>query len=283
MKKYLIVFILALIFGCNENPISDENSSSDFKLTINVKNSNSVPLSGYTISAWNKIIRQSNILPKEKQLDEINATTSMNFTIPQSTIVDLTVFDIENNIYQKLFSNKPLPADVYKYDFYHQNNIGCGVYKCKLVAKDDSVTNTIIFQDSIYAVMIAPDPEVAKIGITNQNGTYETNKKILFPNLYDLPEFIFTSQASPDPLGSFSLSDEIIIALTNNNSEVKYFSKTISDKENVFDLVWENGSDDYPDWGWFNKVSTTKKILDDSSFVIPNEFKLYQNYPNPFN
>lgn len=284
--KFIIFSIgmLLLIFnGCSDNPSSSDETVSGFKFTVNVKNKNSSPMSDIKVGVWNKISFNNSSLPKIFSVNEIQSSSIISFSIASQSYVDFNIYDIENNLYNTLLDNEKLQPGNYQIQFIPKKDVGTAIFKFLMVAKTDSTSNENLFRDSVYAVLLAPDPEVANIGTTDQNGSIETVNKMLFPNLYNLNDFIHTSSASPDSLGSFSLSDEIIIALTNNNSEVKYFTKIISEKENVFNLVWENGSDDYPNWGWFNKNGTVNKRLDDSSFVIPNEFKLDNNYPNPFN
>lgn len=286
-SKIILLSILLFIFiKCSENTSLSDEIGDNFKLSINVKNNNSTPLSNIAISVWNKIIFNNYYLPKTNSNNEIQSASSIEFTLPMTSNVNLSIFDMEDKLYKSLISNELLAPGKYRVQFVPNKDVGTSVFKCKIITNTDSTSNDIIFRDSVYAVLIAPDPEIAKIGSTNQLGQFETENKLLFPNLYDLPDFIHTSEVSSDSLNSFSLSDEIIITLTNNNSEMKFFTKTISEKENIFELIWEEGSDEYPDWGWraiFPKNNDLSKILDDSSAVIPNEYKLYQNYPNPFN
>ncbi len=280
----ILGLILALTISCNDNPSEVENS--DFNFEVNVNSSNSAQISNLKVSEWNKIIPSNRSIPKLNNIGEIQATTSIEFLLRQNCYVNLKLYDLENEVFEKIINSKFMNAGTYKQQFYNNDRTGTTVFKCKLEIFEDSTFTTPIFLDSIYTVIMAPDPEIAQVGVTNENGQLVLKKKILFPNLYDLPEFILTSEASPRQIGTFSISEEIIIALTNNDNETKYYEKVISEGGNIFNLNWEEGSLDYPDWGLGGSINNSNsfyKVADDSTIGTPMNFELSQNYPNPFN
>lgn len=283
VTKIFLIFVLMFLANCDDNPTESEDNN--FIFAINVIDKNSNRLSNVNVSTWNKIQKSSSYLPKTHEYSEIQATTSIEFSLKQKCNVNLSIYDLEGNVFSTLIDNITLMAGFYRYQFLNKNNIGTGVFKCKLSIKEDSLSNPIIFTDSIYSVILSPDPIASQIGSTTSNGKFSTTNRLLFPNLYELPELILTGEGGPEQLATFSISDEIIIALTNSNSETKYFEKILLDEKNEFTLDWDKGSDEYPSWGWnsFQKNNMLSKIVDDTSAIVPNNFKLYQNYPNPFN
>jgi hypothetical protein len=280
----LIYFLLIFIISCNEDPAFG-GDSDNFKFQVNVTGNNLSSLEPIKVSVWNKVLYNSS-LRKNSSSNHVEATASISFQIPIASIVELSMYDVENNKIETMIDNQDLQVGNYSNHFHRPNNIGTAVFKIKLIARSESDINNILFQDSTYAVLVAPDPVIAQIGITDETGSFSTSNKMLFPSLYNLDSFIRTSEVGPDPIGTFELPNEIIIALTSSTSEIKYFKKSISEGENIFNLTWEEGSDTYPEFMIRpenqNQVDRTISNCSEQT-DIPTEFKLGLVYPNPFN
>ncbi len=118
------------------------------------------------------------------------------------------------------------------------NRIRSGVYKCRLMAKD-TLTRTIVFQDSIYAVLWQPDAEVSILGFTAANGIFETKDPLCFPNLFKLPPLIATSEVDPTPLGTFAILDTARFVLTEVATQRQQsFERAVKKGPNEFEIVW---------------------------------------------
>ncbi len=121
------------------------------------------------------------------------------------------------------------------------------------------------------------------MGITNSTGNFITNDKTYFPSLYTLPDLVRTAEDSPEPLGIFSITDQITIQLTDTLLNItKVFNKTISKNKNEFVLKFSEGATA------IYKIDGTKSFPPKSYIqsIIPKinrYWSLEQSYPNPFN
>lgn len=285
MKNSMIVTFLFIIlfFSCKDNPT--ETVSNDFSFEVNVVNGNSENLPDVKISMWYKFQTATSSFPKKDESGKINETTSIRFSLEKKLFTNVNLYDLDDHLYKALINNEELNAGSYVYKYSNNDKIGTGVFKCKMELKEDSLSATSVFADSIYIVILCPDAAVAEIGITDQNGNFQTSNKLLFPSLYELPLLVRTNE-NADFLGNFTISDEIVIALTNSNSEIKYYNEIISGSKNNFVLNWEEGSDDnlYPKQNRsFYKNNSQLKEIGDTNTTIIAESKLFQNYPNPYN
>jgi hypothetical protein len=121
------------------------------------------------------------------------------------------------------------------------------------------------------------------MGITNGSGNFISNDKTFFPSLYKLPELIRTAEDSPAPLGTFSITGQITIQLTDTLTNVtKVFNKTIINGKNEFVLKFSEGTNANYKYDGVERISTkspTQSIIN----KINLNWSLEQNYPNPFN
>jgi hypothetical protein len=272
-----------MLTSCDDSPTGDEQLSGDFLFEVYLTDATNNTLSGYSVSVWNDFFSSSSLLKSTNQ-NGVEATTAIEFMMPQKSIVELSIFNLEGELYETLVKNELLNPGNYNVQFYHPNNIGTNVLKVVLKAKEDSLSNQIIFIDSIYTVMIAPDADVARIGFTNNVGKFSISNKLLFPHLYNLPQFIRTNSSSPQEIGKFILENNYVICVANTQTnESQYFVKEINAGENSFNLVWGSGTTLKKNSNQtFSKNNKFYKVSDDS-VGIPISFKLFQNYPNPFN
>ena len=283
MIKILIIAItLFFIFiSCNDNP-SDANNESPFSVQVQVVNSSGTPFPYMNVSLWSKI-NNSNGIPKISGQNEINAASTIRFSLPQQSFVSLIIYDLNNEVVDKLISNEIKTAGTYSYTW--ATSYYNGVFKCKLFTSSDSLQNNILYNDSIYVVEISPDPRVSLIGKTDINGIVTSSNNLLFPNLYNLPSIPHTLQDSPEPFGYFTFSDSVIVVVSNASfSEYILYEREIKNGENKLNLIWDKSLPkrfDHKSSG-INKF-TRNNLIRDSENDIPKDWKLYQNYPNPFN
>lgn len=283
LKPILFLLLVLFLSFCNDNPITDEKLSGDFLFEVNLIDANNNALAGYTVSVWNDYFSTSSLM-KNKEQKNMEAATQVEFMLPTQSIVDLNIFKLDGELYETLVKSELLNAGQYRIQFYHPNNVGTDVLKIVLNAKEDSQSSPMIYSDSIYAVMIAPDPEVAKIGFTDNAGKFSITNKLLFPHLYDLPEFIRTDASGPQELGKFNLENKYVICLTNTQTnDSQYFSKEISEGENIFTLVWGFGESVKKNSKESYFMNNNLYQIKNDSIILPTSFKLFQNYPNPFN
>ena len=103
----------------------------------------------------------------------------------------------------------------------------------------DTLGISTLFKDSTYAVLLHRDPVFNGIGYTDNNGVFETLKKIYFPSLYELPELIRTFEVGPEPVGSFNIEDSITILVTDTVLNItSRYTREIKNLANDFELIF---------------------------------------------
>jgi hypothetical protein len=248
---------------------------------VQVVNSHGIPLPDMNVSLWSKLNYTSGI-PKISGQNEINAASTIRFTLPQQSFTSLIIYDLNDKIIDKLISNEIKMAGAYSYTW--TTSYYNGVFKCKLITSSDSLQNNILYKDSIYVVEISPDPRVSVIGKTGNNGIITTSDKLLFPNLFDLPSIPRTLLDSPEPFGYFTFSDSVIVAVSNAAfSEFVLYECAIKSGENKLSLKWDKSLPKHFNFkgSGINRF-TRNNLIRNSGNDIPKDWKLYQNYPNPF-
>ena len=277
MKRNIIVIffgITLIILSCKDSIVNNVLDSG-FSFKVIVSNSSSLPLSDISVSTWNKL-KNTTSLPKAKTPNKIQASTSIQFLLKENSFVSLNIYNLDNSLQKSLAKKESLKFGNYIFSYSDSIGYGTRVFKCKMSVTDDSNSTTSLYEDSIYTVLLNPFPELAKVGATNQQGEFTTNDMLLFPNLYNLPPLLRTSSHSSEIIGTFEISNTVVISLTNEQTHiVKYFEKEIYNDENVFNLVWEEGATEHPGWelssyqninGKTNEKSSLKKLNDNNSF-----------------
>ena len=276
MGKSILALLLALVFiTCNENSV--DNNDKPFSLSVQVTDSNNNLLNNINVSLWDRI--NINTMSKNTSQNNILASTSIGFSLPQKCFVSMDMYNLDNNIADRVIS-KELPAGSYSYTW--STSIPNGVFKCILTTSSDSLKNEIFFNDSIYVVLIAGDPMISLIGKTDADGRVTTSNKLLFNNLYNLPSIPFTSADGPEILGYFTFSDSVTIALSDESfSTIKLYYCEIKNGENKITLNWDEGVLQPNNNLTGDKLDKGTTPLD--SVYLPQNWELRQNYPNPFN
>jgi len=279
---FFIPILLILQFnGCSEQSTNPDEDQNTFSFNVKVVDDNNNPIQGIMVGSH---YYPSYPLPKETRSNNFlnpMAATTIKFSINQQSIADLTVYDLENINVKKIIDNQTLQAGVYSVIF-DATGLKGSVYKIKLNIKD-TMNQNILFTDSIYSSLLHLDPAYCKMGITNSTGNFITNDKTYFPSLYTLPDLVRTAEDSPEPLGIFSITDQITIQLTDTLLNItKVFNKTISKNKNEFVLKFSEGTTA------IYKIDGTKSLSPKSyvQSIIPKikrYWSLEQSYPNPFN
>lgn len=280
MKKNILLTILftTAFVSCNKNPV-DSNNGKPFSLTVHVVDSNNDPIINKNVSIWDNI-NSNNIQKKASQISILAATT-IGFDLPQNCFVSMNMYNLDNKIIDR-FIYKEMQAGSHLYTW--STSIPDGVFMCKFITSSDSTERNIYFKDSIYVVLIAPDPGISLIGKTDANGNLSISDKLLFPNLYNLPPIPLTSSNSPEVLGHFTFSDSVVIDISDDAfSNERLFYCDITNGENKINLNWSDGIMRRRT----AKIIKTSKLADRMIIRniadIPKDWKLFQNFPNPFN
>lgn len=232
------LFILLLSFlnqTCTESPNSSDNEPFSFQ--VKVVDNSSKPLPNLKIGIY---FHFTDPFMNKKLLKEVNTNngvTVLRYSVNKLSRLTLIAYDLENNVAMELINTDRHNVGDYETHFI-TGDLFPGVYKCVLVAKDTS-GNTTLFRDSTYAVLWHSDPIFNGIGFTDGNGIFETNNKLYFPSLYDLPELIRTLEEGPEPVGAFGIEDSVTILVTDTVSNlICTYTKAINNNSNSFELVF---------------------------------------------
>lgn len=280
--RILLLLISVALFSCGDSPVDIQPPTDDFSLTISVKDSEDNPVSNLKVSAWNKLPYDNYLIPKIQKTESTKSgTTTFLFALKGKSYVNLFAFDLENTLYDSIISRELSPGN---YRALWQNSEPNRVYKVVFEVMSDSLADSLDYRDSVYAVNHSINPQVAAIGQTDISGKFETKSKLLFPYLYDLPEFNRTTDNSPEIIGTFTFLDTIIIALQDTaNNKVQYFDYLLKVGENKISLNWNSTlAKKYQPSNKIYKTNTTSLLdsIDPIGIPMKNDFR--QNYPNPF-
>ena len=286
--KTIIGFFLALSLimnlSCKDSIV---DTSTPFSMRVIVKNPGGTLIPGIRVSCWNVLSKP--IFPGAKTAPRIPhnslyGTTSIVFSAPVAYRGQLEVFDLDGKRVADLLDGSMRPAGTYMVNWQTSEEISTGVYKYRFTALSDT-TSSVLFRDSLYAVLYQYDPALTIVGWTGADGVVQTSKAVQFPHLYPLPHFIET-ELDPTPVDSFTVTDSVRIALsdTTNHLMMKY-TRLVKSGSNEFILTWDPTlAEPLPPAEILHVPGHLRGIASDIEPIdVPHDWHLYQNYPNPFN
>ena len=265
----IIIFIISFLSqSCTDSVISPENEPFSFKVKV-VDNSNK-PLSNMKIGVF---FRFTDPFINKKLLKEVNTNygvTVLKYSVNKLCKLTLIAYDLENNVSMEIINNKH-NAGNYEVQFI-TGDLFPGVYKCVLEAKD-TLDNNTLFRDSTYAVLWHKDPVYNGIGFTDNDGIFETRKKLYFPSLYELPVLIRTLENGPEPVGTFGIEDSVTILVTDITSNLtSRYTRKLGKNLNTYELIFP-GSENV------GNLITKRIIVDDKTdkrnkFILSKSLKI---------
>jgi len=281
----LTMIIVLLSLSCKNNAVNPGNSSQClFSVKVVVKNSNAQPLKGIRVSAYNTFY--SSVLSKIESLagpKKIQSTSVISYAVKNSSFMTFAVYELDGRLVQSPVLNKLSRPGMYMVLFsLNSSSAGTRVYKGILTAINDT-TQQVMFKDSIYLTLWQPDPHLSILGYTTSTGTFETTDSLAFPNVLMLPPMIKTVATGPDPMGIFSIPQNVVFTLTDTATfQSVSYTRQVMMGQNEFDLSWNPSTTSLrvPDNVEIRKLAINDTLI---PVVVPTEWKLYQNYPNPFN
>ena len=266
----IIIFIISFLSqSCTDSVISPENEPFSFKVKV-VDNSNK-PLSNMKIGVF---FRFTDPFINKKLLKEVNTNygvTVLKYSVNKLCKLTLIAYDLENNVSMEIINNNRHNAGNYEVQFI-TGDLFPGVYKCVLEAKD-TLDNNTLFRDSTYAVLWHKDPVYNGIGFTDNDGIFETRKKLYFPSLYELPVLIRTLENGPEPVGTFGIEDSVTILVTDITSNLtSRYTRKLGKNLNTYELIFP-GSENV------GNLITKRIIVDDKTdkrnkFILSKSLKI---------
>ncbi len=277
----LIIIMLTTLNSCNESSTDNtKNSSSDFLFKVSVKNSTGDAIQGLRVSAYSDPTNTG--FPKKQMITKINASSMINFALPTSCVVTLSLIELDGRTLQQPIKNSLLNAGSYAVTINIANkSAGSRVYKAVLSAKNDT-SNIELFRDSIYVALWQFDPSLSVLGYTSDKGIFETADSLSFPNVLTLPPIVHTTERDPTPVGMFTFPSDVVITLYDSTTQKSQsVVKKVNKGKNEFELIWNPTGIIIEPFvkNTFNTATPDTGVIS----TIPTEFHLYQNYPNPFN
>jgi hypothetical protein len=259
-------------------------TSPGFSLTITAEDTLAQPVPGLRISAWNALAgvfspgTESEAGPSPGPF----AVSTIGFDVATPARVVLSIFDLDNSPVAIVFDQNLSNTGSYLVQWSIHQNVPTRVYTCRLIAQD-TATSTVLFHDSIYAVLWQPDPGIAMLGWTSPLGTFETHDSLLFPNVLSLPPMVQTNSSGPTPLGTFGISDSVTVVLADTSTHrSQTYQRAITRGENTVKLRWApSGPATTP--GAASKVRSQLDHRVRFDAKVHASWALRQNYPNPFN
>ena len=282
LKAGTLLVAALFLASCDDGEII-VNGPPGFSFRVEVKDIDSDRVEDIRVSAWNHISIDFSPMQKGSYREKAAhpPATMFSFSLASDATIDFSMYDLAGVLVERLIDSN-LTAGAHAYEWYTTGQIPSGVYKCHLNAHD-TLTNELLFEDFVYAVLWQPDPEVSVLGFTSTTGVYETHDSLLFPNVFDLPPMIHTS-TDPTPLGTFSFRDTVTIWLTDTTTgKQQMFEKIVRRGTNNITLTWDPpAATARPVAG--TQAEPSQRLINIKNVTSPlQEWRLDQNYPNPFN
>jgi hypothetical protein len=293
LGAFFLLFTGLFCFSCKDkgtNPIPVEDTSFRFKVIV--KNTAGNPVNGLRVSAWNILSVNGSLYKTSTQKlskkSNISSSVTLGFSAPVAAKITFSIFNLKDQEIATLINGQRESGQYtvqWNIPWTVPPAIPSGVYKCKLVATKTS-SDTVIFRDSIYAVLHNYDPDINIIGWTSQGGLFETTDALLFPRVLDLPPLVHTNM-DPDSLGTFSYTDSVAIVLTDTVAHTQQrINVAIGKQVNAYNLTWNPQNSQLARVKQESTPLTKLQSIASDTLIIevpPLAWKLYQNYPNPFN
>ena len=278
------VLAVLVVFGISCGNSTTGSSDDDFSFSVTVVDGRDTPMPGLLVSVCN-------VLPDEFfDPDRSRFTTRFDVTVAEPAHVTLEAYDLDGELFSVVW-DESVVAGAYSRSFSGAASecpFGTRVFEMQLVASDTG-SREIVFRDSVYAVYWNIfNPSQCVVGVTSDEGTFETTDRVLFPHLFDLPPLTMTNLVNPEPQGMFDIPDEVTIAVCDTTGGQDLWTTTthvVEDGENEFTVTWD------PDRAvavrpWPPEAAAVPAVpladvdVGDSGRY---EWSLSQNYPNPFN
>lgn len=287
MNKYIRKILRAAILlsvlsvsACKDSPTNIISTTPDFSVKVTLKSSNGQPVPGIAVSFCNDTDSlvfqkmQSTMLAKTS-----TGSTSVEFSVAESSFINLALYELDGRLLQDQSFTGFLGRGLHIFVIpFNATNVGTRVYKCVERAVNDT-TKQVLFADSIYLTYWNTNPRYSILGITSNQGVFETTDSLSFPSVLSLPPMVETYENGPAPEGVFSFPQSVVITLldTTSSQSVRYV-RQIQKGQNEFSLIWAPSASSLPSRN--EARSKIMQIPQNGNLSVP--WALFQNFPNPF-
>jgi|WetSurMetagenome_2_1015567.scaffolds.fasta_scaffold13463_6 hypothetical protein len=229
MKRIQLILVMCGAFvlqSCENAPISPViGQLPSLRVNISVVDTYGNPVPGIRVSCWNKLRWISGLLPSAPDTLALTIPTSAIFLdMPTKGMVWMALYDMDGRIVLALCSDNTLwgPGQL-RATFVTGDYRTPRVLKCRCIVRDAS--SNILYRDSVYSLCWQPYAERSILGWTSADGSLSSDDSLKFPNVLALPPLVYAAETGWDTLGTFSLSDTLIFALTDTSSHRSSLSR----------------------------------------------------------
>ena len=282
----LVCALFLSVCSCDNGGIGPTDKNQQvFSLTVSVVDANGNPVSGLIISAWNRItgLPAAKINPRTPLIQKVTSISTIGFEVPVASHVRIDAFELDDQLFTTIVDLPVAAAGRHSAQLSIQSPGGMRVFKCRLVATDVS-SGSLLYRDSIYAVLWQNDNVLSIIGTTTSRGIFQTQDSLLFPNVLSLPPITMTAATDPTPLGTLHISDSVTVTLSDTVARsTQSYLCSIKRGSNDIRLVWTPGTtlSPLPEYRGIVQIATPSSARRAARPELA--WKLEQNYPNPFN
>ena len=213
---FTLIFIFILISGCDKNDSDD--LAFHFKIIVQDVNGNPVP--NLPIGVYNIL---SNF-DRDSYDNGNRSLTIIDFDVKEGEDATLTIVDIEDDI----LLQTDFESGFYYYNWQPDEDDkfgGTNVYRVKLESASYSTTQFAVEQNFSLTHN--------QIGLTNNDGIFETNDKRYFPNLYYEGMDFYQTGEFGELLGTYQITNTIVIDLPEQDYE-----REVILGDNTFTLIY---------------------------------------------
>ncbi len=251
MRFFLLLFLFtaaASLNSCTTTSTEPESTSDNSLFSISVKDGNGQPVKNLKINVWNYFPLSARKANFQMKVQQVMASNRVDYQLPERSFVTIALYNLDGKLSKELIHDTLNPGYYSILNNFEDGHFNERVHKCLMTAT--AISSGIILRDSTYLVYWAPDSNAGYLGFTSDKGEFSSNDSLAFPHLFNLPAFNKTSENGPTSIGTFTLSDSIVITVTDTLTG-KYMQltkrMTAGTKSNHFGIVWaptlsKNGS-----------------------------------------
>ncbi|HKI83793.1 MAG TPA: hypothetical protein VKA63_05590 [Candidatus Krumholzibacteria bacterium] len=284
MRHLIFVILLSLVItSCGDDTTGP--TTTPFSLEVQVHESDGTPVEGSTVAVWNFTAALQPWLPDS--FSKRAAATAVSFSLPQSAICWMSLYDLDGQTVETVIDGDTLPAGEHMRVVGQNLELlaGVQVYRYELIAQDVE-SGEELFRDAKYMTIVELDHTRFQNGKTDANGRCIFENRLIVPSLYDLPEMTVTDETG-SVVGSFALDDSLRIRIYDDQGQMMEIRRTARDGRNSSKVIWDPQSAATPtlDPNSSPRRRTAPELNPASmngNSAVPQSFKLSQNYPNPF-